>query len=218
MRPAEAVSPPDLPALAAAVAGCRQCQAAGYLAAPEPRLLGLAARLAPAAALARHPRLVVVAQAPVRHAGRYPVPFSSPFGRQIAGWLGQAGFAADDLPARVHLTALTRCFPGPSPDGKGDRPPSRAEIELCAGHLRAELALLRPAVILTVGKLATDTLSGQARPLSAVVGSAWERDGVRYLPLPHPSGVSRWRNDPAHRALVDQALARLAGWREELGL
>ena len=38
------------------------------------------------------------------------------------------------------------------------------------------------------------------------------------LPLPHPSGVSRWLNDPAHRALVDKALAQLAIWRVVLAL
>jgi hypothetical protein len=35
------------------------------------------------------------------------------------------------------------------------------------------------------------------------------------LPLPHPSGVSRWLNDPAHQRLVDEALARLAQIRSE---
>jgi uracil-DNA glycosylase len=84
--------------------------------------------------------------------------------------------------------------------------------------LTAELTLLRPAVILPVGKLAGDILYGRPRPLTTAVGECWERDGVRYLPLPHPSGASRWRNDPANRARVDAALARLAAWRVELGL
>lgn len=211
--------PSDLRSLAAAIAGCRRCQTAGHLVLAEPRLLGLAThQAADSQRAAPRPRLVVVGQAPGRHAGRYPVPFTSPYGRQIARWLVQAGFVPDELVGRVHLTALTRCFPGQSPAGRGDRTPSRAEIALCAGHLRAELALLRPAVIVTVGKLAADMLAGQARPLGAIVGAAWERNGVRYLPLPHPSGVSRWRNDPAHRALVDRALTLLAGWRVELDL
>jgi uracil-DNA glycosylase len=210
----------ELAALAGAVRDCRRCQGAGHLSLAQPHLLGLGHRLAagmdrPVAAL---PRLVVVGQAPGRHAGRHVEPFTSPFARTIAGWLEQAGFAPADVPTRVHLTALTRCFPGPGLAGRGDRAPTRAEIALCAAHLEAELALLRPAVILPVGKLAIDTLYGRARPLSAVVGTTWEQDGVRYLPLPHPSGVSRWRNEPAHRALVDDALTRLARWRVELDL
>jgi uracil-DNA glycosylase family 4 len=209
--PAEGIAPPALAALVEVVQGCRRCQAAGHLARAEPRLLGLAV-------LAGRPRTVVIGQAPSRHAGRYAEPLASPFVRVIAGWLAQAGFPTGDLFARVHFTALTRCFPGPGTGGRGDRPPSRAEIDLCAGHLAAELALLRPAVVLPVGKLAIDTLFGRPRPLADAVGACWERDGVRYLPLPHPSGVSRWRNEPANRARLDRALALLAAWRAELAL
>jgi uracil-DNA glycosylase len=212
-----AVTPPTtLSDLATAVAACQQCEQAGHLERAEPRLLGLAARLA--APAADRPRTVIVGQAPGRHAGRFAEPFASPYGRQIAAWLAQAGFDRAELPARVHLTALTRCFPGPGLSGRGDRAPSRAEIGLCAGHLQRELAWLQPAVVITVGKLAADTLLGRSSTLAAVVGAGQERAGARYLPLPHPSGVSRWRNDPAHRALVDQALALLARWRVELAL
>jgi uracil-DNA glycosylase len=209
-----------LASIAEAVNDCRRCQMAGYLPLAEPRLLGLARvlnrDLAPAGGL---PRLMVVGQSPSRHAGRYIAePLLSPFVSTLGRWLTQAGFSADDLLARVHFSALTRCFPGASRDGKGDRAPSRAEIALCADHLAAETALLRPAVVLPVGKLAIDALYGRPRSLTEAVGTSWERDGVHYLPLPHPSGVSRWRNDPANQARVDRALALLAAWRVELGL
>jgi hypothetical protein len=38
---------------------------------------------------------------------------------------------------------------------------------------------------------------------------------VPVVPLPHPSGVGRWLNDPDNRALVDRAMAALARLREE---
>jgi hypothetical protein len=38
------------------------------------------------------------------------------------------------------------------------------------------------------------------------------------LPLPHPSGVSRWLLDPDHHQLLQEALAILSQWRENLGL
>jgi hypothetical protein len=46
----------------------------------------------------------------------------------------------------------------------------------------------------------------------------FERDGRLLLPLPHASGVSRWLNDAAHRALLERALAELSRVRLELGL
>ena len=43
-------------------------------------------------------------------------------------------------------------------------------------------------------------------PLTACVGQLFERDGRKVLPLPHASGVSRWLNDAANKALVSEAL------------
>jgi len=38
------------------------------------------------------------------------------------------------------------------------------------------------------------------------------------LPLPHASSMSRWLNPPAHKALLQEALAHLSLWREEMQL
>ena len=80
------------------------------------------------------------------------------------------------------------------------------------------MRVLKPQVVLLVGLLAIRTYLGRVAALTEVVGTTTIRDGVRYLPLPHPSGVSRWLNDPAHRALVDRALTQLSTWREQYGL
>jgi uracil-DNA glycosylase family 4 len=61
-----------------------------------------------------------------------------------------------------------------------------------------------------------DAESAPVSPVSPVSPTA--RPGVAYarlLPLPHPSGVSRWMNDPAHQALVAQAMGWLGRWRRD---
>jgi uracil-DNA glycosylase len=88
---------------------------------------------------------------------------------------------------------------------------------LCRPFLDAELRLLAPALILPVGKMAIEHFLGRCR-LEDVVGTLVERDGRRYLPLPHSSGVSRWLNDAGHLALVDRAIDLLAECRVKLGL
>jgi uracil-DNA glycosylase len=55
---------------------------------------------------------------------------------------------------------------------------------------------------------------GAAR-LEELIGTHEEREGVYLLPLPHPSGVSRWLNDAAHQTLLARALDHLRSWREE---
>jgi uracil-DNA glycosylase len=56
------------------------------------------------------------------------------------------------------------------------------------------------------------------RKLEECIGTFEESNGALLLPLPHPSGVSRWLLDPAHQQLLHQALAILSQWRENLGL
>ena len=65
--------------------------------------------------------------------------------------------------------------------------------------------MLRPELVLAVGGLAIRRLLG-LRTLDCI-GEAFERGGATVVPLPHPSGVSRWPNIPANRARLDRALA-----------
>jgi uracil-DNA glycosylase family 4 len=137
------------------------------------------------------------------------LPFSGRAGAELRRWLARAGICEHDLPYR---TAITKCFPGKALTGAGDRRPSPPEIALCAPWLEAELALMRPEIILLVGTLAIDRLWGKAA-LSDVVGRSKRSPQLHdalLIPLPHPSGASRWLNDPANRARLERAL-RLLG-------
>jgi uracil-DNA glycosylase len=60
--------------------------------------------------------------------------------------------------------------------------------------------------------MAIETFFGKVK-LDEVIGTNQEREGMLFLPLPHPSGVSRWLNDPEHLKLHQQALEILAQWR-----
>ncbi|HET8843062.1 MAG TPA: uracil-DNA glycosylase family protein, partial [Ktedonobacteraceae bacterium] len=102
--------------------------------------------------------------------------------------------------------------PGRNPRGDGDRRPSPAELTLCRPYLDAELRLLQPRVVLLVGAMAIETFCGKGL-LTELIGTYQERDGILFLPLPHPSGVSRWLLAPAHQALLQQALSLLGDWR-----
>jgi uracil-DNA glycosylase len=77
---------------------------------------------------------------------------------------------------------------------------------LCSFWLEWELRIVRPKLIVTAGGLAARRLVGIAR-LDDCIGSSFERTGAVVIPLPHPSGVSRWLNQPANRARLDRALA-----------
>ncbi len=59
-----------------------------------------------------------------------------------------------------------------------------------------------------------DVDMGDGLPGALTTPATDMNDGAVYiLPLPHPSGVSRWLNDAAHQALVARAMAWLGAWR-----
>ena len=118
-------------------------------------------------------------------------------------WFEQAGLLRDE----VYLSALCRCFPGKAKGG-GDLAPSRAMIRNCRPYLLGELDLLRPQVVVPVGGLAIKELLGMKR-LSEAVGETFVRDGIVYVPLPHPSGASTWLNDATNKERLARALAAL---------
>jgi uracil-DNA glycosylase len=188
------------------IADCARCVEAGFIPAAQPIFQGHAGQ-----------RWMIVGQAPGPTAAERPMPFSGPSGRTLQGWLERAGFPPGALHRDWYLTSLTKCFPGPASGAgsKGDRPPSAAEIAHCRPHLDREIALVQPEIIVSLGRLAAERLDPSARnlPLVELVGSVRpaERGGhaFRLIPLPHPSGVSRWLNAPAHQARLKEALAVL---------
>lgn len=161
-------------------------------------------------------RLMIIGQAPAWRNEETP-PYSGASGRRLQGWMEQAGFPPGSLHERFYLTSLTKCFPGVSKSGKGDRAPGTAEIALCCPNLESELAFVQPEVIITLGRLSAKRFLGN-RPLSAIVGHRFDVDGHVVLPLPHPSGVSRWLNDPENQKQVDRALELLSELRQQLDL
>jgi uracil-DNA glycosylase family 4 len=157
-------------------------------------------------------RIMAIGQAPGHRSIAKGRSFSGPGGTILQKWLEQAGFPPGYLHLHTYLSSLTRCDPGRNPHGYGDRRPSPSEIALCKPFLDEELRLLQPRVILLIGTMAIETFFGKVK-LEEVIGTYQERKGMLFLPLPHPSGVSRWLIEPEHLKLLQQALEILAVWK-----
>lgn len=189
--------------LQAEIRACTRCRDSGYISEARPLTAG-----DPDA------RFLVIGQAPSRTAHVTGTFYRGPAGERLRGWFVDAGFAPEEFGTRVYLAAITRCFPGRLPGSSKDRLPSRAEQALCRPWLDAEIALLQPKVVVLFGGLAIGAFLSR-KPLVELVGRAFERDGVTYIPLPHSSGASTWLNDPAHRALLIEGIERLREARRQ---
>jgi len=141
-------------------------------------------------------------------------PFSGRAGKELDRWMLRAGFStAEEFRRLTYIAALMRCFPGRNHAGTGDLRPPPAAVANCAHWLDAELDLLKPRVLILVGQMAIARFLGPGA-LESRVGLTFGKRPVM-VPLPHPSGQSRWLNDHANRERLDKALALIAKLRAE---
>jgi uracil-DNA glycosylase len=159
---------------------------------------------APVVDLPKESRILLVGQAPGSTEITTRLPFTGPSGKRLMSWFRRAGVSREE----VYISALCRCFPGKAKRG-GDLPPSPGMIRNCRPHLLREFELLQPRIVVPVGRLAVKEVLGLTR-LSETVGETFVRDGIVYVPLPHPSGASTWLNAPENKERLARALASLA--------
>jgi uracil-DNA glycosylase len=158
-------------------------------------------------------RVILVGQAPGDKEPILGRPFAWTAGKTLFKWLNNAtGWTEDEARDRIYFAAVCRCFPGKKPQG-GDRVPDEEEIGNCARWLEREFALLRPQLVLPVGKLAITQFLGE-RPLAEVVGRSfpvtYRGFETEVIPLPHPSGASPWHRMEPGKTMLQAALALVA--------
>jgi len=186
---------PNLPNLQFHLSRCRACAEAGY------PLQSFPVHSPPASPWQR---AYLFGQAPGPLEGIQRIPWRGSAGQKLRQWLG---LDEQEFYATFYCASVTRCDPGRSPSGRGDRVPEPEEQELCAHWRDWELELLRPELIVTVGLLALKRQLGFTT-LTPHIGERYDQDdGTVVIPLPHPSGASSWPHEPANRERLDRALA-----------
>jgi uracil-DNA glycosylase family 4 len=158
-------------------------------------------------------RVLLVGQAPGDKEPKLGRPFAWTAGKTLFGWFEKTtGLTEAQFRASVYMAAVCRCFPGKKPTG-GDRVPSPEEVANCAVWLREEFEILRPELVLPVGRLAIEQFLPPQK-LDAIIGRQFEleRAGHRFvcIPLPHPSGASPWHRVEPGKTLLRRALRLIA--------
>jgi uracil-DNA glycosylase len=190
-----------------ALADCRQC--------------GHGQGIVPIVSLAVSPKVMLVGQAPGQVEASGGKPFAGRAGKTLFRWLERAGIDEDSARRKIYIAAITRCYPGPHPGGRGDRVPSPGEQESCSVWLDQELRIIRPKILIPVGKLAIERFLPKA-PLDRLIGRSHEVTHVGgtsvAIPLPHPSGASSWIYQGNHPELLDRALQMIGRELDRLGI
>ena len=153
-------------------------------------------------------RAMIVGQAPGIVEAEERRPWRGRAGRTLRRWLD---LDEEEFYETFHCVSVTRCYPGRHPSGRGDRPATPRELDLCRFWLDWELRLMRPAVIVPVGGVAAKRLLGISR-LGDCIGESFDLGEAVAVPLPHPSGASGWLNALQNRLRLAGALETL--WAE----
>lgn len=163
--------------------------------------------------------VMIIGQAPGRHELKALKPFSGPAGKRLWQWFGDLGYPEDFIRSNAHITAVSKCYPGLSPNGADDAPPSSRQKKNCIPWLEAEFSHARPKLLVLIGSIAAKAILGKDAGMSNVGKSitkrVWNRK-VTILVLPHPSGLNRWPQMKRNKPKFEKGLELLKGKLDSL--
>ena len=158
-------------------------------------------------------KVMLVGQAPGDKEPVFGRPFAWTAGKTLFKWFQEsANLSEAEFRDSIYMAAVCRCFPGKKETG-GDRVPARAEIANCSTWLDKEIEILRPELVIPVGKLAIEQFLPNGR-LDQVIGKVFHAKyrghSFDIIPLPHPSGASPWHRMEPGKAFLQKALSEIA--------
>jgi DNA polymerase len=180
----------DWAALREAVASCRACK---LCESRQQTVFGVG-----------HPQAqwMIVGEAPGEQEDRQGEPFVGPAGQLLDNMLRAIGLTRGEAaPARqVFIANTLKCRP------PKNRNPEPAETAQCAPFLERQIALVRPRIILAMGRFAAQALLASDEPLGRLRGRVHQYRGVPVVVTYHPAYLLRTPTDKA-RAWEDLCLA-----------
>lgn len=146
--------------------------------------------------------MLLLGEAPGEDEDKSGLPFQGAAGRVLNSLLRDAGIER----ASVWITNTVLCRPTDG-DPARNRAPFQPEITACAPHLDAQLAIIRPAVIVTLGVIPTRRMLGDGIKLESDHGRPLAAGEAIVIPTFHPASL-HWR---AWRRAATVADLRLGG-------
>lgn len=146
---------------------------------------------------------MVVGEAPGEQEDRQGEPFVGKSGQLLDNMLRTIGLtrADDDAARQVYIANTIKCRP------PGNRNPEPEELAQCEPFLIRQVALVRPRIILAMGRFAVQSLLRSNEPIGKLRGRVHRYQGVPLIVTYHPAYLLRNLEDKA-KAWDDLCLAR----------
>ena len=129
----------------------------------------------------RQARLMFVGEAPGRDEDLQGRPFVGRAGQLLTRIIQAMGFDRQE----VYIANVIKCRP---PE---NRTPKPEEVRACSPYLLKQIELIKPKVIVALGKVATEFLLKTDLPMSDLRGNFGEFMGIPVMPTFHPSYLVR---------------------------
>lgn len=85
----------------------------------------------------------------------------------------------------LYITNVVKCRP------PQNRDPEKDEIECCKQYLENQIQIIKPKLIVLLGKIALQSILGEEHSITRDRGTLIEKDGITYLPMWHPAALLR---------------------------
>jgi DNA polymerase len=126
-------------------------------------------------------QLVFVGEGPGAEEDKQGIPFVGRAGQLLTKMIEAMGLSRD----RVHIINVVKCRP------PNNRDPEPDEVAACSPFLKAQLAIIKPKVIVTLGRYASQTLLATTTPMSQIRGQWTSYEGIDVMPTFHPAFLLR---------------------------
>ncbi|HUX51387.1 MAG TPA: uracil-DNA glycosylase [Spirochaetia bacterium] len=128
------------------------------------------------------PLVMVIGEGPGADEDASGIPFVGPAGQYLDKWLEAVDLSRHK---NVYIANIVKCRP------PNNRDPQPDESQACSPYLLEQIALIRPKAILSVGRVASQILTGRLSTIGSLRGRVYEFHGIPLIPTYHPSGVLR---------------------------
>jgi DNA polymerase len=142
--------------------------------------------------------VMFVGEGPGQREDEQGLPFVGPSGRLLEQLLGEIGLTRE----QVYIANVVKCRP------PGNRDPRPDEIDACKGYLRAQLRLVDPKVVVTLGNFASKLLLRSELGVTRLRGQALEWWGRHLVATFHPAAALRGSSRVLEEMRFDFGLVR----------
>ena len=131
---------------------------------------------------AKNPLVLVIGEGPGADEDATGRPFVGKAGQLLDKMLAAVGLSRED---NCFIANLVKCRP------PGNRDPEPGEVSACSHFLERQITLLKPKIILSVGRVPTQNLLGTTEGIGRLRGRFVDYQGIPLLPTYHPSALLR---------------------------